>query len=42
MLVLKVTELTTEHQKWPKISKNSINSIGQRPKPSAGSRRKPA
>ena len=25
-LLLKVTEVTTEHQKWPKISENSIKS----------------
>ena len=23
-LLLKVTEVTTEHQRWPKVSKNSI------------------
>ena len=26
MLLLKVTEVTTEHKKWPKISNNSIKS----------------
>ena len=25
-LLLKVTEVTTEHQKWPKVSQNSIKS----------------
>ena len=41
-LLLKVTEVTTDLQKLPKISLNSIKSVGQRPKPSAGARRKPA
>ena len=26
MLILKVTEVNTEHKKWPKISKNRIKS----------------
>ena len=39
-LLLKVTEDTTEHQKWHKMSKNCVKNfffcLGQRPKPSAG------
>ena len=33
MLLLKVTEVTTEHQKWPKIINNRIKRsfYGQRP-----------
>ena len=30
-LLLKVTEITTEHQKWPKISKNSKKTVRQNP-----------
>ena len=33
-LLLNVTEVTTEQQKWPKISTNSVKSLGPRPKPS--------
>ena len=45
-LLLKVTDVTTEHQKWPKINKNSIISpfFCQRVKKAsaAGARSKPA
>ena len=45
-LLLKVTEVTTELHKWPKISKNGIKSYLFLPegriKPSAGARSKPA
>ena len=37
-LLLKGTNVTTEHQKWPKMCQNSIMS---RPKPSAGARSRP-
>ena len=30
-LLLKVTEVTTEHKKWPKISTNSVKSLGRSP-----------
>ena len=49
MLLLKVTKVTTGHQRWPKIGQNSIIRSflpeGQkkpRPKPSAGARSRPA
>ena len=47
ILLLKVTKVTTERQKWPKMGQNRIissllpkgkKSLGQRPKPSAGAR----
>ena len=51
-VLLKVTTVTTGHQKWPKTAQNSIISslfcpkgkirLGRRPKPSAGSRSRPA
>ena len=51
-LLLKITEVSTEHKKWPKISTNSgksslflpkgEKSLGGRIKLSAGARRKPA
>ena len=41
-LLLNVTTVTTGHQKLPKIGRNSIKSLGQRPKPSAGARSMPA
>ena len=50
-LLLKVTEVPTEHQKLPKRSENSIKTLfcpkgkkrlGRRPKPSTGARNKPA
>ena len=51
-LLLKVTKVTTEQQKWPKMGRNSIissffclkakKSLGQRPKPSAEARSRPA
>ena len=44
MLLLKVTEVTTEHQKWPKVSQNRMKGSflpeGQN-KPSAGGRSPP-
>ena len=49
--LLNVTEVTIEHQKWPKISTNSMKSffclkgkksLGRMPKPSTGARSKPA
>ena len=50
-LLLKVTKVTTEHQKWPKMGQNSImsfflakgkkKSVGQRPNPSAGAKTRP-
>ena len=42
MLLLKITEVTTEHQKWPRTSTNIVKSLGLRPKPSKGARSKPA
>ena len=44
MLLLKVTEVTTEHQKWPKVSQNSIKSpffARRAKKTSAGGRSPP-
>ena len=51
-LLLKVTKVTTEHQRRPKIGQNSTmiffgarrtkKDLGQRPKPSAGARSRPA
>ena len=32
MLLLKVTEVTTEHQKWPEVSQNSIKKVFFLPK----------
>ena len=29
--LLNILEITTEHQKWPKISTNSVKSLGQNP-----------
>ena len=39
-LLLKVTDVTTEHQKWPKIGQSSIISFFC-PKASAGARSRP-
>ena len=51
-LLLKVTKVTAGHQKWPIMGQNSIissffcpkgkKSLGQRQKPSAGARSRPA
>ena len=42
-LLLKVTEVTTEHQKWPKVSQNSIKSsfFAQRAKKALAEGRRP-
>ena len=37
-LLLNVTTVTTGQQKSPKMGQNSIKSLGQRAKPSAGAR----
>ena len=42
MLVLQGYKVTTEHQKWPKIGQNSMISLGQRLKPSAEAKSRPA
>ena len=39
-LLLKITEVTTEHRQLPLKSTNSVKSLGQRSKPSAGARSK--
>ena len=41
-VLLGITEVTTEHQKWPKISTNSMKSFGRKQKPFVGAKSKPA